>query len=254
MQIPTSIYLIGSTSNNAVKIGVSTNPKKRLTSLQTGSSIKLNLISSYTFPNSNYAYAIEKYLHTESKEFALNGEWFEFDRLSLLVIKKCLETLLLSAYIDSGENLGIPIGGINFNPVAVTNVFGSKSINFDYIDSGLVEREEKVSKVDQFIRATVESKSLDTMITKLSNDFDTSFDFLKNRENATIIKVRGNYFLSLNSKGLVLLGMAIDSQKGTAISVFNRHFKKEYEFKVQKVEERKNEKCIRFAMKNYKTN
>jgi predicted GIY-YIG superfamily endonuclease len=198
MQIPTSIYLIGSTSNNAVKIGVSTNPKKRLTSLQTGSSIKLNLISSYTFPNSNYAYAIEKYLHTESKEFALNGEWFEFDRLSLLVIKKCLETLLLSAYIDSGENLGIPIGGINFNPVAVTNVFGSKSINFDYIDSGLVEREEKVSKVDQFIRATEESKSLDTI---RLGDFSSKFGEIKSDDDIESVALEFKEFLKSKKDG-----------------------------------------------------
>jgi hypothetical protein len=95
------------------------------------------------------------------------------------------------------------------------------------------------------------SSNMNDLIASLSDNFDASFDFLRDRENATIIKVRGNYFLSLNSKGLVLLGTAIDNQKGTAISVFNRHFKKEYEFKVQKVEGRSNEKCIRFPMKNY---
>jgi hypothetical protein len=95
------------------------------------------------------------------------------------------------------------------------------------------------------------SKNLDTMITKLSNDFDTSFEFLRDENNADIISIRGNYFLNLKSNGLVELGKALDKREATAISIYNRFFKKDYDFKVGRVANNKTAKCIRFPMRNY---
>lgn len=68
------VYLING-DDNRYKIGVTTEKRlsNRIKQLQTGSSCKLQLITTY---KSNYASLIEKTLHRELAPAHLVGEWF----------------------------------------------------------------------------------------------------------------------------------------------------------------------------------
>lgn len=81
------VYLIQSLEEGYYKIGVSTNPKKRLKQLQTGNSSELKLIDSYS---SEYADKIEKSLHNFLGANKKEGEWFDLSLLDALsFVDKC---------------------------------------------------------------------------------------------------------------------------------------------------------------------
>lgn len=82
-----SIYLIKSSEDSHYKIGVSKNPQKRLSTLQTGNSSQIILISEYKTIN---AYKIEKVLHRKYSHFQRNGEWFNLSiKEELSFINEC---------------------------------------------------------------------------------------------------------------------------------------------------------------------
>ncbi len=68
------VYLIQSLENGYYKIGVSTQPQKRLKQLQTGNSSTLKLIDAFL---SEYAMKIEKSLHNRYSYLKKEGEWFD---------------------------------------------------------------------------------------------------------------------------------------------------------------------------------
>lgn len=65
------IYFIQNEATQAIKIGFSDNPVKRLASLQTGSAEQLVMIA--TMPG---GFTEERILHERFEEFRLFGEWF----------------------------------------------------------------------------------------------------------------------------------------------------------------------------------
>ena len=71
------VYLIKSEDDSVYKIGVASDPKKRLKSLQTGNQSKIILINVFY---SEFPYKIEKALHSYYSHLKETGEWF---RLSL---------------------------------------------------------------------------------------------------------------------------------------------------------------------------
>lgn len=66
------------------KIGISQNPKKRLSGLQTGSPFKLSLVQT---ENPVDAGRVEKYLHDKLSRYHFRGEWFDLpdDLLELTI-------------------------------------------------------------------------------------------------------------------------------------------------------------------------
>lgn len=58
------------------KVGVSTNPRSRLASLQTGSPMKLVLSWVFTAMDRRTAFALENAFHQMHSDDALEGEWF----------------------------------------------------------------------------------------------------------------------------------------------------------------------------------
>lgn len=69
----TYIYLIRDYKSNAVKIGRSDNPAKRVAELQTGNPYPLELLYSFSADPS-----LEQIIHKELQEYALSGEWFQY--------------------------------------------------------------------------------------------------------------------------------------------------------------------------------
>jgi len=70
----TYLYAIGN-GENKQKIGFSSNPLKRLATLQTGNPD--NLMIHYTFEiNEDTAYKYEHYIHNEYNHKRIKGEWF----------------------------------------------------------------------------------------------------------------------------------------------------------------------------------
>jgi predicted GIY-YIG superfamily endonuclease len=60
-----------------IKIGVSSNPEKRLRTLQTGSSIPLRLIATFPCESRSEAFLLEKYFHENYAHLQVKGEWFK---------------------------------------------------------------------------------------------------------------------------------------------------------------------------------
>lgn len=73
----TFVYAIGS-EDGPVKFGITTNLASRLSSLQTGSPRKLELIWVYTAPDRDTALKMERRIH-EVAQPRLEGEWFDID-------------------------------------------------------------------------------------------------------------------------------------------------------------------------------
>jgi len=67
------VYLIQSQEDGYYKIGVSTNPKKRLKQLQTGNSSELKFIEVY---ECDFADKVERTLHRRYTHLRKEGEWF----------------------------------------------------------------------------------------------------------------------------------------------------------------------------------
>ncbi len=69
------LYVIQSDVTGAVKIGISSNPQKRLKQLQTGSPYQLKLLCSIA----NMSHK-EKIIHNRLKDYKMSckGEWFDF--------------------------------------------------------------------------------------------------------------------------------------------------------------------------------
>ena len=70
-----SIYFIQS-KEGAIKIGVSSEPNKRLKALQTGHHEKLEIMSTMGFEDRIDAYELEYKLHCIFSHLNITGEWF----------------------------------------------------------------------------------------------------------------------------------------------------------------------------------
>lgn len=72
-----SSYLYIITDGTNTKIGVSNNPQKRLSQLQTGSSHKLSLFKQYSVSHRN-KFKLEKACHVKvASLYEKRGEWFK---------------------------------------------------------------------------------------------------------------------------------------------------------------------------------
>lgn len=81
------VYLIKSKETQLYKIGIATNPYKRIKNLQTGNAELLEIIHTYKTINYNN---IEKALHNQFSYIRKNGEWFDFDvDIELNFLKYC---------------------------------------------------------------------------------------------------------------------------------------------------------------------
>lgn len=71
-----------------VKIGVSSEPEKRLKQCQTGNPYKLYIKNIERYNSCGDAYRREKELHNRFKKFRLCGEWFEATYVDLFKDKE----------------------------------------------------------------------------------------------------------------------------------------------------------------------
>ncbi len=78
------IYVVGNKKNKVCKIGYSTNPPKRIKSIQTGCPFRLCFLLIIKGNRTT-----EKLLHKKYKKYKTNGEWFVFDG----ELKKSIESL-----------------------------------------------------------------------------------------------------------------------------------------------------------------
>ncbi len=72
------LYLIG-TVNGPVKVGVTTNLRSRLMSLQTGCHFRLDIFGLWPFQTAEQAKWHERAFHDENQDQRLKGEWFSMD-------------------------------------------------------------------------------------------------------------------------------------------------------------------------------
>lgn len=73
----TRLYLIRATESQRLKIGIATDPLKRLGTLQTGCPERLELVRTIDYPDRATARRAEKALHTRFDLFHIHGEWFQ---------------------------------------------------------------------------------------------------------------------------------------------------------------------------------
>lgn len=70
---PSRVYFIRGDKTNSFKIGISSNPRNRLKTMQTGSPVKLLLTRDIEVLN---PVEIERLLHKEFAKYKIHGEWF----------------------------------------------------------------------------------------------------------------------------------------------------------------------------------
>lgn len=71
------VYLI--TTSKAVKIGISSDPEKRLSGLQTSHHETLKLYCTFACQNGDHAGSLERMLHQHYLSNRIRGEWFDID-------------------------------------------------------------------------------------------------------------------------------------------------------------------------------
>jgi predicted GIY-YIG superfamily endonuclease len=81
----TFVYAIYCPNKNEVKIGYATDPLKRLSQLQTGTTDRLDLL--YTFVG---GLVEEKKIHERLKSHRISGEWFKYNSHVIAVILEFL--------------------------------------------------------------------------------------------------------------------------------------------------------------------
>ena len=106
------VYIIKNMDSNNIKVGVATDPYKRLAQLQTGSDSDLALI--YTSYLCSNAFQVETKVHSRFEDKHVRGEWFKVDPISVVAY---LETskFVLSSDLD-----------LSFDSKLVSLIKGSK--------------------------------------------------------------------------------------------------------------------------------
>ncbi len=84
------VYLISDSKSYIYKIGISSNPIKRLKSLQTGNDKTLKLIKKVLCENYS---KVETTLHNKYNHLKINGEWFELSEEDILNFEKDCEKI-----------------------------------------------------------------------------------------------------------------------------------------------------------------
>lgn len=82
------IYLIKQEGLNNFKVGITSNLRQRITTLQTGCPYKLEVLNTF---ESSYARNIESFLHKNWKDKNTSGEWFcltEKDQTDFVILCK----------------------------------------------------------------------------------------------------------------------------------------------------------------------
>lgn len=82
-----SWFVYGIESRDAIKIGYSNHPQKRLVSLQTANPHQLELKFSIKTRTKCQAKFVENYLHERLRRYRLNGEWFELGVTEKIVFR-----------------------------------------------------------------------------------------------------------------------------------------------------------------------
>lgn len=110
MSTPGFIYLIAHVDEDGsflppVKVGVTSNLKSRLSTIQTAAPAKIELAFDFGIPDRAYAEKLERELHKVLANWRVHGEWFDINPLhALLQITQHLDKHL-AASITSDEIL-----------------------------------------------------------------------------------------------------------------------------------------------------
>lgn len=77
----TSLYVMATEPDDMrvrshVKVGISSNPEKRLKAVQTGCPHKVSLLGEWEFSSRQLAEGLERQFHREAAAFRSSGEWF----------------------------------------------------------------------------------------------------------------------------------------------------------------------------------
>ena len=77
---PGYVYFVLNRDSHAIKIGTAKNLRRRLTSLQTSSPAKLELLCSIKLKSVEIAKELEQSLHQKFSDIRIRGEWFKAER------------------------------------------------------------------------------------------------------------------------------------------------------------------------------
>ena len=73
----TYVYFISNKRKNVVKIGVASNPDKRLKTFQTANHEELIILRRIRLKNPTEAFNFESVLHKKFRKYHIRGEWFK---------------------------------------------------------------------------------------------------------------------------------------------------------------------------------
>jgi len=93
-------FILAEEGLKRVKIGVSSNPVRRLKAHQVSSPIKLSLHGFIKYITWNEARSEEQKLHKTLKQFNLWGEWFEYNAVVEKTVTEMIHETVWSPYLD----------------------------------------------------------------------------------------------------------------------------------------------------------
>jgi Meiotically up-regulated gene 113 len=96
------LYVVRASPSGRIKIGVASNPKRRLQALQTGCSEILQML--HAVPT-EYAKLLETKLHTLLHCYHEHGEWFSPEALFSLQVKHNTEIRVIFPHTDSSVRI-----------------------------------------------------------------------------------------------------------------------------------------------------
>lgn len=87
-KMKTFLYVIGR-SEGPIKIGISSTPEKRLSSVQNGCPFKIEVLYRRKFYTRDDARYIEQHFHRTHAHVRLKGEWFDVSANSIIQTIEC---------------------------------------------------------------------------------------------------------------------------------------------------------------------
>lgn len=102
------VYFISASAGTPMaKVGVSTNPGKRLAGLKTASPYRLSLVASITFDSRAQAEWAERVMHCALADYRMSGEWFSVGAADAFSVYGGIADIIAHGDYDPADFIGL---------------------------------------------------------------------------------------------------------------------------------------------------
>lgn len=101
------LYFISAAGREITKVGISSDPRKRLAGLQTASPYPLVLFASVAFDNRAGSVGAERVIHAALDDHRMSGEWFAIDAASALDVNDAVTGIIQGGDFHPDDFVGL---------------------------------------------------------------------------------------------------------------------------------------------------